>query len=178
MTREEMFGKGAFVGVPLCQNTDIFVLRGHFSLKGVKRATLRVLGLGFFHCYLNGRRVGEDLFLPLSSEYEPRPDFPTGQQLSAFRTYVPEYDVTPLLREGENVIALHFGGGWYTFEQNPHTHRRKYGDPKAIWRLFGEDAGGAFELIAGRDIGCFFFLRQLGRQALVCAESLICRNHS
>ena len=146
MTQQEMFGSAKWLTRAGCQNTDILVLRGHFAANGVKKATLRVLGLGFFHCYINGVRVGEDLFLPLNSEYEPRADFPVGEQLSDFRTYVPEYDVTSHLRDGENVIAIHFGGGWYTFEQNIKKQKKKYGDPKVIWRLFGESAEGGFEL--------------------------------
>ena len=145
MTQQEMFGPAVWLGAKECKNTDAFVLRGHFTANGVKKATLRVLGLGFFHCYINGARVGDDLYLPLSSEYEPREDFPTEEQLSAFRIYVPEYDVSDLLRDGENVIAIHFGGGWYTFEQSIRRQKKKYGDPKAIWRIFGEGATGDFD---------------------------------
>ncbi len=145
MTQQEMFGRAVWLGAADCKNTDAFVLRGRFCASAVKRATLRVLGLGFFYCYLNGKRVGDEQFLPLSTEYEPRPNFPTGQRLTAFRTYVPEYDVTSLLREGENEIVIHFGGGWYTFEQYPRRQQQKFGDPKAIWRVFGESDVGAFD---------------------------------
>ena len=148
MTQKEMFGAATWLGAHECKNTDIFVLKGRFSLRAAKKATLRVLGLGFFHCYINGVRVSDDLFLPLNSEYEPRENFPAGEQLSDFRTYVPEYDVTDLLCEGENVITIHFGGGWYTFEQNIKKSEKKYGDPKAIWRVFGEDADGAFDFVS------------------------------
>lgn len=145
MTQQEMFGHAAWVSADHCKNTDILVLRGRFTLSAVKKATLRVLGLGFFHCFLNGVRVGDDLFLPLNSEYEPRENFPTGERLSDFRTYVPEYDVTDLLADGENTITIHFGGGWYTFEQNIKKGEKKYGNPKAIWRVFGEDQNGEFD---------------------------------
>ena len=111
MTQQEMFGRAVWLGAKECKNTDIFVLRGRFIARAAKKATLRVLGLGFFHCYINGVRVGEDLFLPLNSEYEPRENFPTNEKLSDFRTYVPEFDVTALLREGENTLTVHFGGG-------------------------------------------------------------------
>jgi len=148
MTQQEMFGSAVWLCAKECTNTDIFVLRGCFSLSRVKKATLRVLGLGFFHCYLNGTRVGDDLFLPLNSEYGARENFPTGELLSDFRTYVPEYDVTALLREGENTLTIHFGGGWYTFEQYVKKSEKKYGDPKTIWRLFGEDASGTFDLVS------------------------------
>ena len=107
------------------------VLRSHFCAHAVKKATLRVLGLGFFHCYINGKEISDDRFLPLSTDFEPRINYPTDEKLTGHRIYVPEYDVTELIRTGENVLALHFGGGWYTFvRENCH-----YGDAKAIFRL-------------------------------------------
>ena len=69
MTQQEMFGGAVWLGAADCKNTDAFVLRGRFCASAVKRATLRVLGLGFFYCYLNGKRVGDEQFLPLSTEY-------------------------------------------------------------------------------------------------------------
>ena len=36
------------------------ILRSHFSAGDVRKATLRVLGLGFYHCYINGK-YDEDL---------------------------------------------------------------------------------------------------------------------
>ena len=151
MTQQEMFGKALWVSADNCKNTDILVLQGRFSLRAAKKATLRVLGLGFFHCFINGARVGDDLFLPLCSEYEPRENFPTNEKLSDFRTYVPEYDITDLLADGENTITVHFGGGWYTFEQNIKKSEKKYGDPKAIWRVFGEDASGDFDFFSSEN---------------------------
>ena len=139
MTQQEMFGSALWLGASTCKNTDIFVLRGRFSLRTVKKATLRVLGLGFFHCSLNGVRVGDDLFLPLNSEYEPRDNFPTNEKLSDFRTYVPEYDVTSLLCEGENTITIHFGGGWYTFEQYIKKNEKKYSENYNLQENIGEN---------------------------------------
>ena len=141
----EMFANAQWVTMQ--GNKDAcYVLRGQFSVQDVKKATLRVLGLGFFHCYINGKRVGEDLFLPLNSEYEPRNNYPIGEQLSGFHTYVPEYDVTHLLQDGLNVIAVHFGGGWYTFKKG--AENSDFGLPKAIWRIFGEAQTGAFDFVS------------------------------
>jgi len=124
------------------EEKGFFILRSKFTVNKVKRAVLRVLGLGFFHCYLNGKRVGDDLFLPLHSDYEKRPDYPIGEKISHHRIYVPQFDITPLIKDGENTLALHFGGGWYTqawWESVP------FGSPKAIWRVFGEEENGSFE---------------------------------
>lgn len=119
-----------------------FVMSPRFSLEKAKKATLRVLGLGYFHCYVNGIRVSNEWFLPLSSDYEARADYPTGEVLSGHRIYVPEFDVTELLREGENMITVHFGGGWYTDRDGA------YGEEKVIWRLFGESESGIFDFVS------------------------------
>ena len=126
-------------GVP-----DFPVFRSHFCAHAVKKATLRVLGLGFFHCYINGKEISDDRFLPLSTDFEPRINYPTDEKLTGHRIYVPEYDVTELIRTGENVLALHFGGGWYTFvRENCH-----YGDAKAIFRLTLETETGIEEVVS------------------------------
>ena len=114
------------------------MLRRVFSASSVKKATLRVLGLGFFHCYINGREVTSSCFLPLSSDYEPRNDYPTGEILTGHRIYVPEFDVTALVREGQNALVIHYGGGWYTFSGEDG----RYGDPKAIYLITLEQTDG------------------------------------
>jgi len=138
MNQQEMFHNAQWMTIHN-DAQDSLILRGHFSVHNARKAMLRVAGLGFFHCYLNGQRVGEDLFLPLNSEYEPRKDYPLGEKLTSHHLYVPEYDVTPLLKDGDNVIVIHCGAGWYC-----RTPDVAYGRPKAIWLLQGEDENGAF----------------------------------
>lgn len=128
MTREHFFKTAKWVGAPERTVEGFYVLRGRFTLEEVQGAILRVLGLGFFKCYLNGHCINPDTFLPLSSDFEPGCD-PAGEVLSAHRIYVPEFDVTSFLKQGENVIAIHYGGGWYTH------HKRVFGLPKAIYCL-------------------------------------------
>ena len=88
-----------------------YVLRGRFTAGVGARAMLNVLGLGFFQCYINGALINPDTFLPLSSDFEATND-PAGEVLAGHRIYVPQFDITPYLAVGENVIALHFGGGY------------------------------------------------------------------
>ena len=144
MEQQEVFGNAVWVGK---EEKNFYVLRGRFKVNGVKRAILRVLGLGFFHCYINGKRVGDDLFLPLNSEYEPRIGSPKKEEFSGFHTYVPEYDITELLQDGENVIAIHFGGGWYAVG-GWYSNGYGFNFVKAIWRIFGEDNGGNFDFVS------------------------------
>ena len=44
--------------------------------------------------------------MPLNSEYEPRANYPTGEKLTSHHLYVPEYNVLPLLQNGDNVITV------------------------------------------------------------------------
>ena len=118
--------------------TGFSVLRGHFAATGAKKVTLRVLGLGFFKCYVNGTCINPDTFLPLSSDFEASCD-PEGEVLSGHRVYVPAFDITALAREGDNLIAVQYGGGWYTHYWRP------FGLPKAIYCITVEtDAGETY----------------------------------
>ena len=141
MTQQEMFGMARWVGAPE-QPTDskesgekyLFpILQRQMAIGApVKKAVLRVVGLGFFHCYINGEPISSDEFLPLATDYEPRTDYPVGETLTDHRIWVPEYDITARLHPGENTLTLHFGGGWYA--SGPHP----FGRAKAIYRLMLE----------------------------------------
>ena len=136
MNKAYYFGNASWVGKKDRTSKTFSILRGRFALKDAKRVTLSVLGLGFFKCFINGACVNPDTFLPLSSDFEPTCD-PVGEVLSGHRIYVPIFDITPFTGYGENVIALHFGGGWYT-----HSCR-VFGLPKAIYRIVAEYGDGS-----------------------------------
>ena len=141
MTQQHFFKHARWVGAADRSPDTFSVLRAHFSLRSVKKVSLRVLGLGFFKCYINGVCINPDTFLPLSSDFEGSCD-PKGEILTGHRVYVPQFDVTPHAREGDNIIALHFGGGWY-------THRcRVFGLPKAIWCITAETEDGTEEFVS------------------------------
>ena len=135
MDRSYFFKNALWVGL-LDRNPKSFaVLRGRFDLSSFKKVTLNVLGLGFFKCYINGKCINPDTFLPLSSDFEASAD-PHGEVLAGHRVYVPSFDITSQVLEGDNVIAVHFGGGWY-------THRsRVFGLPKAIYCIVAEGEDG------------------------------------
>lgn len=156
MTIFEMFGAAKWVSAGIYQDgnprtldagglPNFPILRSCFSVTGVKRASLRVVGLGFFECYINGNRVSSDFYLPHSTDYEPRGNTPKDEMLTGHRLYVPEYDISDMLQDGENVIALHFGGGWYTYEY------AYYGAPKAIYRIMVEDEAGEHDFVSSAD---------------------------
>ena len=135
MDRSYFFKNAVWVGRSERTPKTFSVLRGRFDVDSFAKVTLNILGLGFFKCYVNGKCVNPDTFLPLSSDFEATCD-PKDEVLSGHRIYVPSLDITPFVIPGENVIAIHFGGGWY-------THRsRVFGLPKAIYCVIAERSDG------------------------------------
>ncbi|MBR6740335.1 MAG: family 78 glycoside hydrolase catalytic domain [Clostridia bacterium] len=142
MKKQDVFLNAAWVGKAERSFGTFSVLRRRFSLDEFSTAELSVIGLGYFKCYVNGVLINPDTFLPVSSDFEDGCD-PEGEVLTAHRIYVPRFDVAPYLRRGENVIVIHFGGGWYTFRARP------FGLPKAIYRISVDN--GRQEIVSGEE---------------------------
>ncbi|MBR6790890.1 MAG: family 78 glycoside hydrolase catalytic domain [Oscillospiraceae bacterium] len=73
-------------------------LRRVFTPGDVSEASVTVCGLGFYELYLNGERITKGRLAP----YISNPDD---------ILYYDRYDLTGLLRPGENVLGLHLGNG-------------------------------------------------------------------
>ena len=141
MTQEYFFQNAVWVGAEKREPEGFSVLRGHFTVEEIKKVSLNILGLGFFKCYINGQCIDPDTFLPLSSDFENSCD-PWGETLSAHRVYVPQFDITPYVRKGDNVIAVQYGGGWYTHRE------RVYGLPKIIYCILAETENGVQKFVS------------------------------
>ncbi len=77
------------------------VLRKAFALKApVKRALASVSALGVYELRMNGSRVGDQILAPEWTNYHKRIQYQT-------------YDVTALLRQGDNAVGATLGDGWY-----------------------------------------------------------------
>ena len=77
------------------------LLRGRFTLPGRPvSARAYACGLGLYELYANGARVGDEYFTPYYNDYHFWQQYQT-------------YDVTALLREGDNVLGAMLGNGWY-----------------------------------------------------------------
>ena len=141
MTQECFFKNAVWVGAAERKAEDFSVLRGHFTVGKARNVSLNILGLGFFKCYINGKCIDPDTFLPLSSDFENSCD-PVEEVLSGHRVYVPQFDITPYVQEGDNVIAVQYGGGWYTHRE------RVYGLPKVIYRICVETENGTEDFVS------------------------------
>lgn len=135
MTQEFFFHNAKWIGTKNRTERSFSVLRGEFTAQAFEKVKLNILGLGFFKCYINGICINPDTFLPLSSDFEGTCD-PVDEVISGHRVYVPQFDITDLVKEGRNVIAIHYGGGWYTYRN------RVFGLPKAIYCIEAEGKNG------------------------------------
>ena len=101
------------------------MFRKKFQLKHMGEGRLYVCGLGYGYFYLNGVPVSEDKFTAPVSDYSKT-------------LWYNVYDVTGLLREGENILAAWCGNGWYNeeFKTTWEYYKAPWRDiPKFILRL-------------------------------------------
>lgn len=113
-------------------------LRRRFTLKErPARGLLYACGLGYGRFYLNGKEIGDEVLSPGFTAYDKR---------VLFRTY----DITDLLRKGENVLGAMLGNGFYNsftedvwdFHHAPWRHH-----PKLLCQLRAEYSDGDAELV-------------------------------
>lgn len=91
---------GAFIGMP-SEEGAAPLLRKTFSVKGAgKTAFLHVNSLGYHEAYINGEKVSDAVLTPAVSQMDKR-------------SLINTYDVTELLKNGENEIVLWTASGWY-----------------------------------------------------------------
>jgi alpha-L-rhamnosidase len=136
---------------PVWRDTKILFLppahqfRKEFSApKTVKRATIYSTALGIYELYLNGQRVGDARFAPGWTDYHQR-------------AYYNTYDVTSLVKRGNNALGAWLGDGWYsgyigfgllTGIGTEHIGRNTYGKTPALMaQLEIEYADGSREII-------------------------------
>ncbi|MBQ6565267.1 MAG: alpha-L-rhamnosidase N-terminal domain-containing protein, partial [Clostridia bacterium] len=75
-------------------------LRRRFTVGETGRACFSITCHGLYAAFLNGCRVGDFVLAPGTGDYRRR-------------LYVQCYDVTSLLRPGENELTVVLGDGWY-----------------------------------------------------------------
>lgn len=80
------------------------------------RATVYICGLGYYELYINGRRVSENRLDPAFTDYMRRVLYVT-------------YDVSNLVKPGENAVSVMLGNGFYNL-QTPDLFQLE----KAPWR--------------------------------------------
>ena len=103
----------------------------------MKSARLYATALGEYELFLNGRRVGDQVFAPGWTDYRQHVKYQT-------------YDVTALLRQGTNAIAALLAPGWYATPLEWFQQPNNYGDtpPALRAQLRIEHTDGSVEWVS------------------------------
>lgn len=82
------------------QDAPAIMFRRRFSLGEFKKAEIYVCALGYGYFYINGEKITQDLFIAPVSDYNKT-------------LWFNRYDVTDLLNNGDNCVAVICGNGFY-----------------------------------------------------------------
>ncbi|MNO14178.1 Bacterial alpha-L-rhamnosidase [compost metagenome] len=111
----------------------------HFTSRELVRARLYITACGLYEMKINGERVGDFIMAPGFTDYNKR-------------IYYQTYDVTPLLKIGENVITAELADGWYRGSIGAMGIRSVYGkQTKLLAQLEMEYTDGTKEHIITDD---------------------------
>ncbi len=113
--------------------------RKTFTVHGVKKARLYITACGLYEARLNGVRAGEFVLAPGHTDYRKRVQYQT-------------YDVTALLREGENTLTVQLADGWYRGSCGAWGLRNQYGtQTKLLAQLEVTGRDGGMTIICTND---------------------------
>lgn len=110
----------------------IYQLAKAFDVDAVGEATLWITAHGIYEAFLNGARVGDHELTPGFTAYR-------------HRLQVQSFDVTDMLRLGENVLAILLSDGWWRGQTTIARRPNSYGDAVAI---LAEISMGATTVVA------------------------------
>ncbi|AJY74255.1 glycoside hydrolase family 78 protein [Paenibacillus beijingensis] len=116
--------KAQWIGTPLdviaMDSGQSPMMRKAFTVEGtVKQATIYASALGLYELEINGRRVGDYYFTPGWTSYN-------------YRLQIQAYEVTELLRQGDNAVGALLGKGWFSGRLAWEGRRNIYGDRSAL----------------------------------------------
>lgn len=104
----------------------------------IAKAVLCISGLGFFDATVNGSYVDDCFYKPPFTDYGKRnsadePKLVIGKRQSVTLVY---YDVTNLLKSGENLLEATVGNGYYQNDDRPEEpFKACYGDKRLLFEL-------------------------------------------
>ena len=103
---------------------SIILRRSFKPWKAIRKAELRICGLGFYELTINNQKVGDSEFAPLWSDYDKS-------------IFYQLYDVTGFLQQDYNEIRVLLGNGFYN-EQGGRYHKLRisFGPPTLRFFLY------------------------------------------
>jgi alpha-L-rhamnosidase len=122
-------------GGPRSQIPAPYVRKSFKIQSPITSARLYITALGLYDCTINGEHISPDIFAPGWTDYNKRIQYNT-------------YDVTALLKSGENVIGAILGDGWAVGRLGWTGSRQHYVDrPRLLAQLEVTHADGRTQVI-------------------------------
>lgn len=144
MTHNEIFGNARWIMPQEDLTSAIF--RSTFNLDNTENPTnINICGLGYFVLYINGRRVSDDELVPAYSDYIPRNreimklEYPLSDVMDN-RNYCISYDISDFVRQGENIIGVMLGGGYFHQFERVAEGNMDYGNIRLCYRITNGNA--------------------------------------
>ena len=117
------------------QRYPVDCFRKAFTVTDVKKARLYITACGVYEACINGQRVGDFILAPGITDYRRRIQYQT-------------YDVTDLLKSGENEITVWIADGWYRGSCGAWGRKNQYGtQTKLLAQLELTDASGKAQTV-------------------------------
>ena len=113
------------------------IVKKDFQAKGkIAKAEVDICGLGHYELTINGQKVGDSEFAPLWSEYDKT-------------VYYNRYDVTRLLRKGQNRMETLLGNGMFNVQRGSRYSKlqQSFGPPQLLLRLIITYKNGKQQII-------------------------------
>ncbi|MDR2631556.1 MAG: glycoside hydrolase family 78 protein [Spirochaetaceae bacterium] len=89
----------------------------------VKKAHLKICGLGFYRFWINGKQGDDRVLAPIKSDYFKKVLYDV-------------YDLSPLLEDGPNACGVELGNGWFCPQEKWWGWRMSwYGSPRLMFEL-------------------------------------------
>ena len=129
--------KANWIYSPKTQNAPQFIKRFNVD-KDIKSAYAYISGLGYFELYINGKKVGDDYFVPNQTDYDEVKYIGLKYAFSGKTEKVLNYlgyDVKDYLKVGENTVEIILGNGFYKQKDRIVEGEFLYDELKTIFEL-------------------------------------------
>lgn len=95
--------QGQFIAAPMYEKRKSPMFLRQFDASDIQSARVYICGLGYYELFINGSRIGESVLEPGWTDYNKRVLYNV-------------YDVSDIVKEGQNALGVMLGEGWMGHE--------------------------------------------------------------